>query len=275
MTDYDFRDNFAAAPDGPFTTANKKLAWPDSVYTLNDPDPEGQFFSIVSDSRFANGKACRMRYPAGSWGMHQQYYQLRVASPQTIANLEFSWLFEENFDLWPPNPEKAGGGKIGPCINWGEVGGETSKRGTRCMWWYNGNGSLYQAGKWSPICQDQRSGDPKIKPSQYSPDVIKVETLYKFRVQVMGGPDGFANYWYNDQPLASSVPGLLQVTPQDDVLFDFAFFAGGGENQACRWDSFARHGSIHCWSGKDQPQPGPTPDKQYKIEGTVTLTPIT
>jgi len=295
MTDYNFSSDFTLAPLGAFTTANKKKAWPNSaLYTLQDMDPNGIYFSIVDDDRFDGNRACRMKYPANGYGMAgpnppagQQFYILRIKSPKVTANLEFDWLFEDGFDLWPPNPEKLGGGKIGPCINWGEVGGEDAKRGTRAMMWYNGNGSLYQNGKFSPSCQDQRSGDQLIQPVQYGP-VIETNHVYHIRIRIHGGDNGSAEYWIDDGFHANSIPGHhLQVGADDDVLYDFAFFAGGGATNACRWDSYARHGNIHAWSGDSDAPPSsgggeppsgggepPSTAQQYRIEGTVTLTPI-
>jgi hypothetical protein len=293
MSDYDFTGNFSAAPLGPFTAENKALVWPPGQWSIYDPDPSGKYFELVDDARLG-GRCCRMRYPAGAWGMGQQFYQVRIKSPQTVANLEFDFLFEENFDLAPPNAEKLGGGKIGPCINWGEVGGVTELRGTRAMIWYNGNGSNYQNTKFSPSCQDQRSGDQLIQPVKYS-SPIELERIYHWRVQIQGGPNGFAKYWLDREPLATSIEGqALQVSEGDDVLFDFAFFAGGGQVQACRWDSFARHGNIRCWSGEaaegggesgsETPTP-PSPDSDsglrvtvggvtYRASGALTLDPI-
>jgi hypothetical protein len=286
MTDYAFSDNFAACAVGPMPTSEKKKAWPDtSVYSLNDPDPNGVYFSIVEDRRFGGGKACRMRYPEGGYGMAgpnppagQQFYQLRIKSPRTIANLEFDWLFEDGFDSNPPNPDNLGGGKIGPCINWGEVGGVTEKRGTRAMWWYNANGSNNAHPVFSPSCQDQRSGDQLIQPVKYTKP-YETERVYHFKVQIFGGPDGHASYWQDGVKIADSIEGHeLLVTPEDDVLFDFAFFAGGGATNACRWDSYARHGNIKCWSG-DREYPGnvvPPTETQYRLDGvfTGTITPI-
>jgi hypothetical protein len=43
----------------------------------------------------------------------------------------------------------------------------------------------------------------------------------------------------------------LQVTFQDDVLIDFAFFSGGNNpDNEPEHDSFARHGGIRYWSGE-------------------------
>jgi len=256
------------------TTASKHQVWPESdLYSLDDQDPGGAFFAIVSDSRFDGGACCRMRYPAGAFGMGSQFYQLRIKSPRTVANLEFDFLFEPGFDFAPPNAEKVGGGKIGPCINWGEVGGETAKRGTRVMFWWTGNGSNYQKTRWTPTCQDQRSGNQYIQPTVYGP-LITFDQIYHFKIQILGGPQGHASWWLDDVKLADSIAGqALQVTPEDDVIFDFAFFAGGATPAyAPRWDSYARHGNVRCYS-----TPSASPSVQrYHLEGTFegTMTPV-
>lgn len=278
MTDYSFAAKFDAAPLGSFTAANKALVWPpDQGFAIYDPDPGGNYFELVDDARLG-GRCCRMRYPAGAWGMGWQFYQLQVKAPGTVANLEFDWLFEDGFDLAPPNPEKAGGGKIGPCINWGEVGGVTEKRGTRPMIWYNGNGSNYQKPVYSPSCQDQRSGSQHIQPVVYTAQIV-LEQIYHWKIQIRGGNDGFANFWLGGEKIASVGPKFLQVDAEtDNVIFDFAFFAGGGQNQACRWDSFARHGNVRCWSGESDAPTPPTPEPVPPPQGdgfTVTLDGVT
>ena len=271
--DYDFNSNFAAAPLGAFTEANKQLAWSNRV--TEDADKSGQFFSLVDDSRLG-GRCCRMRYPAGQHGMQQQFYQIRIKSPQTIANISYDFLFEPEFDIAPPNEQKTGGGKIPVAINWGEIGGATELRGTRAMWWYNGQGSNYQKTKWSPVCQDQRTGEGKVRPVVYS-DNIELDRIYRFEIQILGGDNGFANYWLDDQPLGSVAPQHLQVTATDDVIFDFAFFAGGGAEQACRWDSYARLGNVRCYSGERRAQAPKeitleAGEYTLKAEGKLTFT---
>jgi hypothetical protein len=276
MTEYSFAARFADAPLGPFTNANKRLVWPDDRsigMKFNwDPDPEGRFFELVDDDRLGS-RCCRMTYPAGAWGMGNQCYQLKIASPGTVANLEFDWLFEEGFDLAPPNEAKVGGGKLGPCINWGEIGGATENRGTRPMIWWNGNGSNYGRPVFSPSCQDQRSGSQHIQPVVYT-DPVECERVYRWRIQIMGGPEGFAKYWQDGNLIAQVGPKALQVAADDDVYFDFAFFAGGNADQAPRWDSFARHGNILIWSGEGEPVPEPEPEpevEEFEIVGGTLL----
>ncbi len=250
---YEFEGDFNKAPLGAFTEANKRLVWPGLSY---DADKTGKYYSVVEDNRFKGGRACRMKYPKGGVGMNDQFYQIRIESPQTIANLEFLWLFEDNFSFMTPNANKTCGGKIGPCINWGEVGGETAKRGTRAMMWWNGSGSNYPppggTPVFSPSCQDQRSGNQLIQPAKYSAR-IELDRPYKFRVQLMGGPAGFAKYWMDDVLLAE-VPGPtnMMATATDDVLIDFAFFSGGATHpdNETEWDSYARHGNVRFWSGE-------------------------
>jgi hypothetical protein len=95
--DYKFAGDFNKAPLGAFTEAEKKKVWNDpAMGGWYDADKEGKYFSIVEDARFPNGRACRMKYPKGSFGMNDQFYQVRLKSPQQVANLEMLWLFEDN-----------------------------------------------------------------------------------------------------------------------------------------------------------------------------------
>jgi hypothetical protein len=168
--DYKFAGDFTKAALGAFTEAEKKKVWTDpAMGGWYDADKNGQWFSIVADDRFPGGRACRMFYPKGSYGMKSQFYQVRYKSPQTICNLEWLMLFEDNFSFYSDVPGgDGGGGKIGPCINWGEVGGEDAKRGTRCMIWWNSHGSHKTNFVFNPSCQDQRTGNQLVQPVVYS-----------------------------------------------------------------------------------------------------------
>ena len=111
MADYKFQGDFTRAPLGAFTEANKKLVWNDpAAGGWYDADKTGKWFSIVEDARFPGGRACRMFYPQGSYGMKDQWYQVRYKSPQTIVNLEWLWLFEPNFSFYTPVQGGDGGG---------------------------------------------------------------------------------------------------------------------------------------------------------------------
>jgi hypothetical protein len=256
--DYKFAGDFTKAPLGAFTEANKKKVWNDpAMGGWYDADKTGKYFEMVDDSRFPGGRACRMTYLKGSYGMNDQFYQVRYKSPQTICNLEFLWLFENNFSFYSPVAGgDGGGGKIGPCINWGEVGGDNAKRGTRCMWWWNSHGSKKDNECLNPIIQDQRSGNQLVQPVVYTKKIV-LDQIYKFRIQMKGGPDGFVKHWITypgdaQETLLSDVKGKnLMATATDDVLYDFAFFSGGAvPAYSPEWDSYARHGGVRYWSGE-------------------------
>ena len=250
--DYDYTGNFAAAPLGPFTNANKKLVWADPQATVNqDFDPDGTWYEIVKDDRFPGGRACRMKYGKGRVGMQDQSYQVRLASPQTVANLEFLLLFEPGFAFYNEDVANntSGNGKLGPCIQLGPVGG-TVDRGTRCMYWWNANGSNHAHPVLSPSCQDQETGNQLIQPIKYSKP-IELDRVYKLRIQCQGGPEGWAKYWLDDVLLADTGIKNLMHDAQDDVFFDFAFFSGGSGNAyAPNHDCYTRHGGIRYWSGE-------------------------
>ncbi len=252
--DYKFAGDFNKAPLGPFIEANKKLVWPGLSY---DADKAGNHFEMIEDSRFPGGRAIRMKYPKGSYGMKDQFYQIRIKSPQTIANLEWLWLFEDNFSWYTDVPGgDGGGGKLGPCINWGEVGGTESLRGTRPMFWWNSHGSKKDNECMNPVVQDQRSGNQLVQPVVYTKR-IETNKLYKFRIQMRGGPDGFCKHWITypgdaKETQLTDVKGKnLMATAEDDVLYDFAFFSGGASTAySPAHDSYARHGGIRYWSGE-------------------------
>jgi len=273
MVDYNFKGNFAAAPNGAFTNANKKKVWSDpTVPCTADFDSDGTWFKIIDNSKFPGGKSCRLQYPKDRYGMQDQSYQLRVKSPQTTANIVFYWMFETDFVFYNTNlspPQDVGGGKIGPCINWGEIGGETSKRGTRAMWWWNAQGSNHPKPVFSPSCQDQRSGNQLIQPVKYTKP-IELGRIYKFGISLHGGPNGMAEYYQDDVLIASVSNKSMMATATDDVIFDFAFFSGGdGKAYALPKDCYAQHGGVHYWSGTyasganggtpPNPQPEPIP----------------
>lgn len=256
--DYKFAGDFNKCPLGAFTEANKRLVWNDpNIVGWYDADKTGKWFSIVEDARFPGGRACRMFYPKGSYGMKSQYYLFRYRSPKTIVNLEWLHLFEPNFSFYTPvEGGDGGGGKLGPCINWGEVGGEDSKRGTRCMMWWNSHGSKKDKECLNPSCQDQRTGNQLIQPVVYTPRIV-IDAIYKYRIQMIGGPDGWAKYWVTypgdtaETKLAEVTGKDLMATAEDDVLIDFAFFSGGASTAySPEWDSYARHGGVRYWSGE-------------------------
>jgi hypothetical protein len=248
--DYQFAGDFSKAPLGPFTAANKKLVWNDPSSSITtDGDPDGQFYSLVADDRFSGGRAQRQLYPKGTFGTGSKLYYVRYPSPQTIANLEYFMCFEADFSFMTPNTAKVCVGKIGPQINWGEVGGPTAARGTRAMWIWNGGGSNYPNPKLCPAGQDQRSGAPLISPPVYGPRIV-TEQIYKLRHQIQGGPNGFAKWWIDDVQVAEA-QGNYMATPEDDVIFDFAFWHGGADaNYAPEHDSYARCGGVRMWSGE-------------------------
>jgi hypothetical protein len=198
-----------------------------------------------------------MTYLKGKYGMGDQSYAIRLKSPQTIVNLEWLWLFEDGFS-WYTDVEggDGGGGKLGPCINWGEVGGEESKRGTRCMIWWNSHGSKKDNECLNPVIQDQRSGNQLVQPPVYTKRIV-TNAIYKFRIQMKGGPNGFVKHWITypgdkTETLLSDEQGKnLMATAQDDVLMDFAFFSGGASTAySPEHDSYARHGGVRYWTGE-------------------------
>jgi hypothetical protein len=268
------RSGFAVMPDGPFNY--KPLAFIDdairSIFDGTDGndttrDPDKGFYEI---GRGEGGAWCRMKYPAGCYGMGQQYYQLKLGSleGQYPLCLQWEWMFEEGFDL---SPEKAG--KCAPAIQIGAIASGEPTSGTRLMIWYSAQGSRAERPTFSFVSQDQRSGSQWVQPPAYSPEPIACERWYKFRCETWPGAEGYTKYYMDDAPVASIGP-----TPNNAedsyVLIDFAYFAGGGAAQAPAYDCYARLRNVHIWTGsEDEPPPaGFVPPAGGSTVFNVTLT---
>lgn len=246
---FNFSGNWSAAPLGAFTNANKQLVWANRV--TQDFDNNGAKFSLVDDSRLG-GRCQRMKYPAGAYGMGDQSYGIRIKAPKCAVAIEFDWLFENGFQFYDMqmNPPNGGGGKIGPCINYGEIGGTTEKRGTRYMWWWNAYGSNKPHPCFAPSCQDQRSGNQLIQPVKYTP-ALATERVYHFKIEARNGDasTAYAKYWQDNNLIASVSGKFMQVdNNSDDVIFDFAFFSGGTAESAPNRDCYARVGNVRIYS---------------------------
>jgi hypothetical protein len=267
---------------GPFTNAMKKQVWPSgngSEGIVQDFDTAGKKFSIVDDPRLG-GKCVRMKYPAGQYGMQDQSYQFLVKSPKSAVCIEYLWLAESNM-VFNPYPN-VGGGKIGPCIQWGILGGSNPDvRGTRFMWWYNAQGSNNSKPCFAPSAQDQASGNQYIS-GVYTKPLVK-EQVYKFAIEAKGGPQGYAKYYQDGVLIGEVKPRSMKVDDNDDVWIDFAYFAGGASIEyAPKQDGYCRHGRIYAYSGVFQdklsssngggtnptppdPQPTPEGDSPYSL----------
>lgn len=237
---------------GPFTNAMKKTVWPagnGSQGIVQDFDTAGKKYSIVDDSRLG-GKCCRMKYPANQFGMQDQSYQWQVKSPKSSIVIEFDWLAETNMKFNPyPN---VGGGKIGPCIQWGILGGsDPTVRGTRFMWWYNAQGSNNSKPCFAPACQDQATGNQFIQSVYTKP--IEYDRVYHFGIEAKGGPQGYAKYYLDNVLIGQVQPRNLKLNENDDVWIDFAYFAGGASIEyAPKTDGYCRHGRVKGYSGTYQ-----------------------
>jgi hypothetical protein len=96
-----------------------------------------------------------------------------------------------------------------------------------------------------------------VQPVYYTKRV-ETNKIYKFRMQMIGGPTGWAKYWITypgdaTETLMTEVKGRnLMATATDDVLYDFAFFSGGASTAySPEHDSYARNGGIRYWSGEE------------------------
>jgi len=251
---------FTQCSPGPFTNANKKLCFPaDSVCAgvVSDFDTGGTLSQIVADSRFASGRALKVKYPKGQVGMGNKQFYMRFPSPKAGIYLEFSWIFLDPFSFMTPNSNKNCGGKIGPVIQWGNIG--ANPRGTRLMWWWNGHGSNYPptGPKYSPSCQDQASGNQLIQPPGYS-EKLNTNQLYRFKLAMKGGQGGWCKMWKDGTLLSQESNTLMQYSADDDVYLDMAWFSGGsGPDYATEYDCYALSGDWK-WYTEDYANGGST-----------------
>jgi hypothetical protein len=270
---FDVTGNFAAAPTGPFTAENKQRVWGNRV--TQDFDSSGTKFSLVDDDRLG-GRCQRMKYPAGECGMQNQSYGIRITTPKCAAAVEFDWLFEEGFEFYDYNldPPNGGGGKIGPCLNFGEIGGTTEKRGVRLMHWWNAYGSNKPHPCFAPSCQDQRTGNQLIQPTKYTPP-LAVEQVYHFKIEGRNGDASiaYAKYWQDGNLIAEVTGKFMQVDNEtDDLIVDFAYFSGGTAESAPNHDCYARVGNIRYYSVGSEVVVPPEPEHSPDEEITYTIT---
>jgi hypothetical protein len=211
-----------------------------AISSIYNADTAKQFFTIASGG--PNGSHCfRYFYPQGSYGARTEFYQVKLGHPGVPVNVEYDWMFENDFDL------NNKGGKLGPCIQWGPISGSTA--GTRLMCWWSiaATSAGYQASRYQFQTQDQRTGTEWGGCSKSS-NTIVLGQWHHIRLQMMGGPSGWSKGWCDGVLVHSRGP-----TPNnyitDSVMIDFASFFGGGSTAAARWNCHARHANVHIWTG--------------------------
>src|SRR5689334_20721640 len=134
----DFTAQFDAVPAGTHVgPVELSKIWPPNVaiHSIYDADVTHQFFSVVTGGK--SGNCFRYLYPKGSYGMRAEFYQIKLGPITEPINVSYDWMFESPFSLNAPGTGNGGGGKLGPCIQWGPVGGDNSLRGTRLMCWWD------------------------------------------------------------------------------------------------------------------------------------------
>lgn len=246
MAALDLTADFTAAPIGPMTTAGKQAVWglPRSgVISFSDSDPNGNWFSLADDPTTGE-RYCRMFYPANQPGENSKFYQLKFGSLGVPVNVEHVFMFETGFD-WTRNP-----GKIAPLICWGGRSGSSGGATIFATW---GSTVGAQNKPFNPIVQNQQS--PSSFPSEFvSPSFntanIQANRRYKWRYQIMGGPNGWAKHWLDDVPLNTTVTTLGNTTPADSVMLEVGFWAGGTIANAT--DSWGRCYSMRVWTETPQ-----------------------
>src|SRR5206468_2004658 len=115
-TSFNFTSNFGAVATGTKVgLAELQNIWVNpAISSIYNADTAKQFFTIASGG--PNGSHCfRYFYPQSSYGMRSEFYQVSLGAQSVPVNVEYDWMFENDFDLLNR------GGKIGPCIQWGPI----------------------------------------------------------------------------------------------------------------------------------------------------------
>ncbi len=236
---FDFTANFGAVPTGAKVgLAELQTIWVNpAISSIYNADTAKQFFTIASGGTY--GSHCfRYFYPQGSVGERTEFYQVKLG-PQTVpVNVEYDWMFENDFDLLNR------GGKIGPCIRWGMPG----TTGTNLMCWWsiaNRNGVISQ-----PYYQFvTQSSAGEFGGGSYSKNTIVLGQWHHVRLQMLGGSGGWTKGWIDGVLVHSRGPSPNNSLA-GNVQIDFAsFFGGAGSTCAARWNCHARHANVHIWTG--------------------------
>jgi hypothetical protein len=240
---FNFASNFGCVPTGTKVgLAELQKIWVNPAITsIYDADTAKQFFTVASGGTY--GSHCfRYFYPKGSYGMRSEFYQVKLGQPGVPVNVEYDWMFENDFDLLNR------GGKIGPSIQWGPISGPNA--GTKLVcWWeiYLRNNGYYTPPRYQFQTQDQRSGTEWGGPSK-SLNQIVLGQWHRIRLQMMGGPQGWTKGWVDGVLVHSRGPTANNFAT-DSVFVDFASFFGGDSTAAARWDCHARHCRVRIWTG--------------------------
>lgn len=225
--------------------------------SLFDADPAGQFTSIVPNGP-SGENVCQMLYPKGSFGMGNQYYQIKIGSPADLVTVSFKIRLRA-----PGGSDLASGPfKFAPAIQWGPVSsGPTT--GTRAM--IIGASSNAWPKPRNFILQDQHSGGQWVQPPKTTANMI-LDQWDDVTLSMKGGPGGSVSYKIigANGITAYSQAGIGNSVLTDAVMIDFAHFAGGGAQVNRNNDVFAEMTSPRVSIG--------TPPAQFAIsQATISL----
>jgi hypothetical protein len=241
---FNFAANFGAVATGTKVgPAELQKIWVNPAITsIYDADTAKQFFTVASGGTY--GSHCfRYFYPQGSYGMRSEFYHVQLGRPGVPVNVEYDWMFENDFDLLNR------GGKIGPSIQWGPIDGPAA--GTKLVCWWEiclRDNGYNTPPRYQFQTQDQRTGTEWGGASK-SPNQIVLGQWHRIRLQMMGGPQGWTKGWVDGVLVHSRGPTPNNFAT-DSVFVDFASFFGGGSSAcAARWDCHARHANVHIWTG--------------------------
>jgi hypothetical protein len=241
-TSCDIVGNYEVIPTGTKVglTELQKIWVNPAITSIYNADTAKQFFTIASGG--TNGSHCfRYFYPQGSYGARTEFYQVHLGHPGRPVNVEYDWMFENDFDLLNK------GGKLGPSIQWGPIDG--SNAGTKLVcWWeiYLRNNGQRTPPRYQFQTQDQRNGTEWGGPSK-SPNAIVLGQWHRIRLQMMGGAQGWSKGWVDGVLVHSRGPTPNNYVT-DEVFIDFPSFFGGDSTARARWNCHARHDNVHIWT---------------------------
>jgi hypothetical protein len=248
MAAFDFTSNFNAALPGPMNQAAVNAAWTDPAIQATSLGDQGSRFSIMAGAGKDGVSKCqRAILPAGQFGGDSNWYNLVLGNPGLPVNLEWDHYFEPGFDF------SEGVGKIGPSIYWGPLTGSLCGS-VHTYIWNSGPPGQGARAKFSPLSQVNRSGyNPhEMLGSIVSPNWLVGGQWYHMRVQVFGGPTGWAKYWVDGLLIATSPMPTFSL-PTDLVTVGFNTFAGGGSSAyAPLVDSYERYDNAHIYTSPIQ-----------------------
>ena len=222
---FNFAANFGAVPTGTKVglTELQNIWVNPAISSIYDADTAKQFFTIASGGTY--GSHCfRYFYPQGSYGMRTEFYQVKLGSPGVPINVEYDWMFENDFDL----------------LN------HTTNAALMPLWEIAIRSGVVHPPHYAFVTQ---LGSTELGGGSYSANTIVLGQWHHIRLQLFGGPQGFSKAWVDGVLVHNRGPDGRTTIDMPCLVHFASFFGGGGSSCAARWDCHARHANVHIWTG--------------------------